>query len=162
MKIKSLMMMAMASMAFVFGMSSCGNDDDEQEVAIAAQVAGSYSGNEVVIVMGEESSNETRDYEFAKATDASVDMIVPEIGMGMMTIPSFSVKNIPLTKNGNTVTGSLASYAGTVTNTNGDEKAYTVSNVAVIFSDKNVAVTYSLKYGNMPMSMETTFTGTKK
>lgn len=162
MKIKSLMMMAMASMAFVFGMSSCGNDDDEQEVAIAAQVAGSYSGNEVVVVMGEESSNETRDYEFTKTTDASVDMIVPEMGMGMMTIPSFSVKNIPLTKNGNTVTGSLASFAGIVTNTNGDEKAYTVSNIAVIFSDKNVAVTYSLKYGNMPMSMETTFTGTKK
>lgn len=162
MKIKSLMMMTMAAMAFVFGVSSCSDDDDEQEVAVASQVAGSYSGNEVIFVMGEESSNEAKAYEFVKASDATVDMTVPEIGMGMMTIPSFPVKNIPLTKNGNTVTGSLASFAGTVTNTNGDEKAYTVSNIAVIFSDKNVAVTYSLKYGNMPMSMETTFTGTKK
>jgi hypothetical protein len=31
-----------------------------------------------------------------------------------------------------------------------------------MFSDKNVVVTYSLKYGNMPMAMETTFTGIRK
>lgn len=162
MKIKSLMTMTLATLAFVFGVCSCGSDDDEPEVAVAAQVAGTYTGNEVVFVMGEESSNETKAYEFVKASDVSADMTVPEIGMGMMTIPSFSVKNIPLTKNGNTVTGSLASYAGKVTNSSGDEKAYTVSNIAVVFSENNVAVTFSLKYGNMPMNMETTFTGTKQ
>lgn len=161
MKIKSLMMMTMAAMAFVFGVSSCSDDDDEQEVAVASQVAGSYSGNEVIFVMGEESSNEAKAYEFVKASDATVDMTVPEIGMGMMTIPSFPVKNIPLTKNGNTVVGNLASYAGKVTNASGDEKAYTVSNISVVFSGKDVAVTFSLKYGNMPMNMETTFTGAK-
>ena len=154
--------MTLATLAFVFGVCSCGSDDDEPEVAVAAQVAGTYTGNEVVFVMGEESSNETKAYEFVKASDVSADMTVPEIGMGMMTIPSFSVKNIPLTKNGNTVTGSLASYASKVTNSSGDEKAYTVSNIAVVFSENNVAVTFSLKYGNMPMNMETTFTGTKQ
>ena len=85
------------------------------------------------------------------------------MGMGgMMTIPALSVKNIPLTKIGNTITGKLDKYEGVVTNAAGDEKNYSISNFALVFSDKTVAVTFSLKYGNMPMSMETTFTSTKK
>ena len=106
MKIKSFMTMTLAAVAFVFSMGSCSSSDDEPEVAVAAQVAGSYSGNEVVVVMGEESSNETKTYVLAKSSDASVDMTIPEMGMGgHMTIPALAVKNIPLTKSGNTITG---------------------------------------------------------
>ncbi|MBO7047130.1 MAG: hypothetical protein J6W38_12430 [Prevotella sp.] len=163
MKIKSFMTMTLAAVAFVFSMGSCSSSDDEPEVAVAAQVAGSYSGNEVVVVMGEESSNETKTYVLAKSSDASVDMTIPEMGMGgHMTIPALAVKNIPLTKSGNTITGKFDKYEGVVTNAAGDEKNYTISNLALVSSDKTVAVTFSLKYGNMPMSMETTFTGTKK
>ena len=163
MKIKSFMTMTLAAVAFVFSMGSCSSSDDEPEVAVAAQVAGSYSGNEVVVVMGEESSNETKTYVLAKSSDAAVDMTIPEMGMGgHMTIPALAVKNIPLTKSGNTITGKLDKYEGVVTNAAGDEKNYTISNLALVSSDKTVAVTFSLKYGNMPMSMETTFTGTKK
>lgn len=163
MKIKSFMTMTLAAVAFVFSMGSCSSSDDEPEVAVAAQVAGSYSGNEVVVVMGEKSSNETKTYVLAKSSDASVDMTIPEMGMGgHMTIPALAVKNIPLTKSGNTITGKFDKYEGVVTNAAGDEKNYTISNLALVSSDKTVAVTFSLKYGNMPMSMETTFTGTKK
>lgn len=163
MKIKIFMTMTLAAVAFVFSMGSCSSSDDEPEVAVAAQVAGSYSGNEVVVVMGEESSNETKTYVLAKSSDASVDMTIPEMGMGgHMTIPALAVKNIPLTKSGNTITGKFDKYEGVVTNAAGDEKNYTISNLALVSSDKTVAVTFSLKYGNMPMSMETTFTGTKK
>jgi hypothetical protein len=163
MKIKSFMTMTLAAVACVFSMGSCSSSDDEPEVAVAAQVAGSYSGNEVVVVMGEESSNETKTYVLAKSSDASVDMTIPEMGMGgHMTIPALAVKNIPLTKSGNTITGKFDKYEGVVTNAAGDEKNYTISNLALVSSDKTVAVTFSLKYGNMPMSMETTFTGTKK
>ena len=72
------------------------------------------------------------------------------------------VKNIPLTQSDNTVTGRLASYAGTVKTANGDDKAYTISDVTVIFKETAVAATFSLKYGNMPFEMVTTFSGTKK
>ena len=161
MKIKSLTIALIASLATVLGTSSCSSDD-EPEAPVAAQVAGSYTGNEVIMVDNEESSNETKTYEITKASDTSVDMTVPEWGMGMMTIPSFVVKNIPLAKSGNTITGKLASYSGTVKNAKGEEKAYVVSNVALIFGDKTVAGTYSLKYGNMPFLMTTTFTGTLK
>ena len=161
MKIKSLTIALIASLATVLGTSSCSSDD-EPEAPVAAQVAGSYTGNEVIMVDNEESSNETKTYEITKVSDTSVDMTVPEWGMGMMTIPSFVVKNIPLAKSGNTITGKLASYSGTVKNAKGEEKAYVVSNVALIFGDKTVAGTYSLKYGNMPFLMTTTFTGTLK
>ena len=160
---KKFVMMTMAAMAFVMSLSSCSKDDDDDKKveALATQVAGSYSGNEVVKVMGEESSNEVKTYVFVKASDTSVDLTIPQVGMGMMTIPALPVKGISLTKSGNTITGKLDSYEGVVTNASGEEKNYTISNLALVFSDKTIAVTFSLKYGNMPMTMDTTFTGTK-
>ena len=160
MKIKSFMMM-MATMAFVFGVCSCGSDDDEPEVAVATQVAGSYTGVEIMTVSGEDDEG-TKTFEFTKATDSSVDMIIPEYGEGGMALPKMPVKGILLTKSGNTITGRLSSYSGTVTNASGAEKAYTVSDLTVLFSDKNVVVTFALKYGNMPFAFMGKFTGTKK
>lgn len=152
-----------AAVAIVVGFSSCNSDDDEDEMAVAEQVAGSYTGQEIISVMGEVSSDVVTNYEFTKATDTTIDMLIPASGeSGMMMIPALPVKGLTLTKNGNTITGRAASYAGTVTNASGAEKAYTITNVAVVFHDKNVALTFALKYGSMPMLMETTFTGIKK
>ncbi len=157
------MTMMVAAVAIVVGFSSCSSDDDEDEMAVAEQVAGSYTGQEIISVMGEVSSDVVTNYEFTKASDTTIDMLIPASGeSGMMMIPALPVKGLTLTKNGNTITGRAASYAGTVTNASGAEKAYTITNVAVVFHDKNVAVTFSLKYGSMPMLMETTFTGIKK
>ena len=160
MKFKSFMMM-MAMMAFAFGVSSCGSDDDEPEVAVATQVVGSYTGLEVMTVSGEDDEG-TKTFEFTKATDTSVDMMIPEYGDGGMALPKMPVKGITLTKNGNTITGRVASYEGKVTNASGAEKAYTVSDLTVLFSDKNVVVTFALKYGNMPFAFAGKFTGTKQ
>ena len=155
-------MMTMAAMAFVFGMSSCSSsDDDAPETPLAEQVAGSYSGNEIFVVDNEESSNETKTYKLTKITDASVDLQIPEVGMGMMTIPSFPIKGISLSKDGNTVKGKLASYEGSVKGADGSDKAYTITDLAALFSDKTVVVTYSLKYGRMPFPFTCTFTGTR-
>ncbi|MBR1411980.1 MAG: hypothetical protein IJ577_02500, partial [Prevotella sp.] len=77
---KRFMTMTLAALAFVVSMSSCSKDDDAPEVAVAELVAGTYSGNEIVMVMGEESSNETKIYSFEKVTDTSVDMLIPEMG----------------------------------------------------------------------------------
>ena len=153
--------MTMAAMALVFGVSSCGSDDDEPEVAVANQVVGSYTGTEVLTVMGE-ADESTETFVFTKATDSSVDMIIPKYGEGMMTVPALLVKGIMLTKSGNTITGKLAQYEGTVKTADGAEKAYTVSDVTVIFSDKTVVVTFTQKYGNMPFAFEGQFTGTRK
>ena len=161
MKIKSFMMMMVATVALVVGVSSCSSDDDEPEVAVAAQVAGSYTGQEVMTVSGDVDEG-TKTFVFTKATDTTVDMVIPEYGEGMMSLPALPVKGITLTKNGNTITGSTASYTGTVTKAAGAEKAYTVTGLTVIFNDKNVVVTFSLKYGNMPFDFAGQFTGIKK
>jgi len=161
MKIKRFMTMTLAAVAFVFSMGSCSSSDDDPEVAVAAQVAGSYTGEEIMTVMGEPDQS-TKTFEFTKSTDSSVDMVIPEYGEGMMTLPALPVKGIMLTKSGNTITGKLAQYEGTVKSADGSEKAYTVSNIIVIFSDKTVVVTFTQKYGNMPFAFEGQFTGTKK
>ena len=163
MKIKSFITMMFAAVAVVFGMSACGSDDDDKVVALATQVIGTYEGNEIVTVMGDESSNGTATYEFAKNTDSAIDMTIPEMGgMGPMSIPKLLVKGIMLTEGNKTITGRLASFSGTVKAADGSEKAYTVSDIVVLFNEKNVVVTFSLKYGNMPFAMITNFTGTKK
>ncbi len=165
---KKFMTMTLAAMAFVFSMSSCSSssNDDQPEVPLATQVVGSYTGTEIVLVNAEESSNETKTYQFTKVTDVSVDMVIPEVGMGMMTIPSIPVKNIPLTKNGNSITGKLDMYPPsediTVKNAQGEEKKFNIKDLTFILSDKTIAVTFSLKYGNMPMWMDFQFTGSKK
>ena len=161
MKIKSLMTMALAMMAFVVSMSSCGSDDDEPVVAVADQVVGSYTGTEVLTVMGE-ADESTETFEFTKASDMSIDVTLPKYGEGMMTVPALPVKGIMLTQNGNTITGKLAKYEGTVKTADGSDKAYTVSDLTVIFSDKTVVVTFTQKYGNMPFAFEGQFTGTRK
>ena len=161
MKIKSFMTMMVAAAALVIGVSSCGSDDDESEVAVASQVVGSYTGQEILTVDGEPDEGSAI-FEFTKSSDTSVDMTIPQYGMGMMTLPPLPVKNIPLTKSGNTITGRLASYTGTHSKPDGDEKAYTVSDVTVLFNDKTVVVTFTQKYGNMPFAFEGQFTGTKQ
>ena len=161
MKIRSLMTMTLAAAAFVLSMSSCSSNDDEPEVAVADQVVGSYTGTEVLTVMGE-ADESTEAFEFTKASDMSVDVTLPKYGEGMMTVPALPVKGIILTQNGNTITGKLAKYEGTVKTADGSDKAYTVSDLTVIFSDKTVVVTFTQKYGNMPFAFEGQFTGTRK
>ena len=159
---KKFMTMTLAAMAFVVSMSSCSSSsDDEPEAPVANQVAGSYTGTETLIVMGEpDESSET--IEFTKATDVSVDVTLPQYGEGMMTVPALPVKGISLTKSGNTITGKLDKYEGKIKNAKGEEKDYTVSKITVIFSDKTVVMTYTLNYGNMPFAFDGQFTGTRK
>ena len=164
MKIKSLIAMMMAAVAIVVGMSSCSSDDDEPEVALSAQVVGSYTGPEVITIMGEpEEDNAT--FVFSQSSETTIDMTIPQSGEGMMVIPPLTVKNIPLSKVNQSIMGRLSSFAGTVTNASGAEKAFTVSDVTVIFEDvpngKAVVASFTLKYGSMPFDMVTTFTGNK-
>ena len=143
-------------------MSSCSSsNDDEPEVPVATQVAGSYTGTETLTVMGE-ADESTETIEFTKATDVSVDVTLPKYGEGMMTVPALPVKGISLTKSGNTITGKLDKYEGTVKTADGSEKAYTISDITVIFNDKTVVMTFSQKYGNMPFAFDGQFTGTRK
>ena len=163
MEIKKFMVMAAAAVALVFGVCSCGDDDDETNnptQQLAAQVAGAYTGEESLTVAGSVFDS-IQTYVFAKATDMTVDMTIPA-AEGAMAYPALPVKDIKLTSGGAMIMGELGSYAGTVTDATGNEKAYTVSNVSLIFHEKSVVVTYTLKYGRMPFDFVGQFTGTKE
>ena len=149
-------MMTMAAVALVFGVSSCGGDDDVPEAPVATQVAGSYTGTEILTVSGE-ADESTETFVFTKATDVAVDVTLPEYGEGMMTIPALPVKGVMLTKSGNTISGKLDKYEGTTE----AGKAYTISNIVVLFSDNTVVMTFKMKYGNMPFDFDGQFTGNR-
>jgi hypothetical protein len=162
MKIKNFMTMMVTAVALVTIFCSCSSDDDDEPVvAVPAQVAGSYTGTEVLTVMGEPDDN-TVTFEFKESSAQTVDMTIPSYGMDMMTLPALPVKNIILVKSGDNITGKVAKYESVVTNPDGSEKAFTLTDLTVIFNGKTVVVTFTLKYGNMPFAFEGQFTGTKK
>ena len=167
MKIKSFMLMTMAAVALVFGVSSCGGDDDVPPVPespTANLVAGNYSGTETMTVSGDEDKNDVI-FQFTRATDSTVDMVIPAYGEGMMTLPELPVKGIILVKEDTNIAGALplGSYTGTVKNAKGEEKTYVVSDFMVLYSGKDnaIMVTFKLKYGNMPFDFDGVFTGQK-
>ena len=167
MKIKSFMLMTMAAVALVFGVSSCGGDDDVPPVPespTANLVAGNYSGTETMTVSGDEDKNDVI-FQFTRATDSTVDMVIPAYGEGMMTLPELPVKGIILAKEDTNIAGALplGSYTGTVKNAKGEEKTYVVSDFMVLYDSKknDIMVTFKLKYGNMPFDFDGVFTGKK-
>ena len=167
MKIKSFMLMTMAAVALVFGVSSCGGDDDVPPVPespTANLVAGNYSGTETMTVSGDEDKNDVI-FQFTRATDSTVDMVIPAYGEGMMTLPELPVKGIILVKEDTNIAGALplGSYTGTVKNAKGEEKTYVVSDFMVLYDSKknDIMVTFKLKYGNMPFDFDGVFTGKK-
>ena len=161
MKMKYFMTMMIAAVAVMLGVCSCGDDDDDSEKALASKVVGSYAGEEILTVMGED-SNSAATYVFAKASDTTVDLNLPGTTGGSMQLPPMQVKNITLTKEGDVINGKIASYTGTVVNADGAEKSYTVSDLVALFGKDIVVVTYTLKYGNMPFAFAGSFSGTKK
>ena len=166
MKIKSFILTTMAAVALVFGVSSCGGDDvpPVPESPVADLLAGSYSGTETMTVSGDIDESE-KVFQFTKANDTTVDMVIPAYGEGMMTLPELPVKGIILVKEDTNIAGALplGSYTGTVKNAKGEEKTYVVSDFMVLYDSKKnaIMVTFKLKYGNMPFDFNGVFTGKK-
>jgi hypothetical protein len=161
MKIKSFMTMMVAMTAVVCGFSACGSDDDG-DVPLASQVVGSYAGDEKVVV-STEGYEEAATYVFTKNTDSSIDLAISAWGEGAMSFPQLPVKGVVLTQTGDIISGKLMTpYTGTVKDTQGEDKSYTVSDLVVVFSKNKVVLTYTLKYGRMPFDFVGQFVGTKK
>ena len=158
-----------ASVALLVGTTSCGDDDDDKVVSVAEAMAGEYNGDLGISVMGTEVKSEGT-FKVTKADGTHIDLTLPAAGEGAMALPSLDVKNIQTTAETEITVGdqkvkaytaTLDSYSGSIT-VNGEEKAYTVTNLSVAVTSNACVVTYTLKYGKMPMAMEATFQGTRK
>lgn len=161
MKIKNFLAMMVAASVMVMSAASCddGDDDSAADVNVATAMAGTYSGEYVLTVMG---SGDTTQVEMVlnKVDDNTIQLVTPAAGSGAMSLPSLSC-DLKATGADKIYTASAESVSGSI-QVNGAEKAYTFSNVAVVVSGKTAAITYSLQYGKMPMAMVVTFKGEKK
>lgn len=150
------MMLALASMCVVF--SSCSSDDDET-VAAAKEIAGSYTSSLDMTVMGETSTYDHVTMKIEAVDDATVKVTLPACGEGMMALPALVVPAVKVSGSNGAYAFAQENYAGTVT-VKGAEKNYTVTLQGTL-KDKTLTVNYSIQYGKMPMPMIAKFVCTR-
>ncbi len=141
------MMVAMLTMCVAF--TSCSNDDDT--VAAAKEIAGSYTSTLEMTVMGQASTYDNLTMKIEAVDDATAKVTLPACGEGMMSLPALEVPAVKVSGSNGAYAFSQKSYAGTVT-VDGAEKKYTVTLEGTL-KDNTLTVNYSVQYGNMPMPM---------
>ena len=144
------MMLALVSMCVVF--NSCSSDDDNDTVAAAKEIAGSYTSNLEMTVMGQASTYENLTMKIEAVDDATVKVTLPACGDGgMMALPALEVPAVKVSGSNGAYTFSKDNYTGIVT-VKGAEKNYTVTLQGTL-KDKTLTVDYKVQYGKMPMPM---------
>ena len=157
-KFKTMMAMMLALVSMCVAFSSCSSDDDT--VAAAKEIAGSYTGSLDMTVMGKASTYENVTMKIEAVDDATVKITLPACGdEGMMALPALEVPAVKVSGSNGAYAFSQENYAGTVT-VNGAEKKYTVTLQGTL-KDKTLTVNYSVQYGKMPMPMIAKFVCTK-
>lgn len=159
MKMKNFMAMMMAACVMVMGAASCDDDDELSGDEKAAQeMAGTYTGEYILTVMGS-SDTATVEMTINKLGTDSIQLVTPAAGSGAMALPSLTC-NLKAVNTAGLYTATAESVSGTII-VNDVEKAYTFSNVAIAVTKKEAGISYSLQYGKMPMAMVVTFKGEK-
>lgn len=152
------MMVAMLTMCVAF--TSCSSDDDNDTVAAAKEIAGSYTSSLDMTVMGQAFTYDNLTMKIEAVDDATVKVTLPACGEGMMALPALEVPAVKVSGSNGAYAFSQENYAGTVT-VNGAEKKYTVTLQGTL-KDNTLTVKYSVQYGKMPAAMIGEFVATKK
>ena len=156
-KFKTMMAMMLALVSMCVAFSSCSSEDDT--VAAAKEIAGSYTGSLDMTVMGKASTYENVTMKIEAVDDATAKVILPACGEGMMALPALEVPAVKVSGSNGAYAFSQENYAGTIT-VNGAEKKYTVTLQGTL-KDKTLTINYSVQYGKMPMPMIGKFVCTK-
>lgn len=158
-KFKTMMAMMLALVSMCVAFSSCSSDDDNDTVAAAKEIAGSYTSNLEMTVMGEPSTYNNLTLKIEAVDDATVKVTLPACGEGMMALPALEVPAVKVSGSNGAYAFSKENYTGTVT-VKGAEKNYTVTLQGTL-KDNTLTVNYSVQYGKMPMPMIGKFVCTK-
>ena len=158
-KFKTMMAMMLALVSMCVAFSSCSSDDDNDTVAAAKEIAGSYTSSLDMTVMGEASTYDNVTMKIEAVDDATVKVTLPACGEGMMALPALEVPAVKVSGSNGAYAFAQENYVGTVT-VNGAEKNYTVTLQGTL-KDKTLTVNYSIQYGKMPMPMIAKFVCTK-
>lgn len=83
-----LFAMLIGTMSFLM---SCSDDDDDDTTVASEKVAGTYNGNLVVKLMGQEVANETKSLSLVKNGDDAVNVVIKDfilsVSIGEASIP---------------------------------------------------------------------------
>lgn len=152
-KFKTMMAMMLALVSMCVAFSSCSSDDDNDTVAAAKEIAGSYTSNLEMTVMGEASKYPNLTMKIEAVDDATVKVTLPACGEegGMMALPALEVPAVKVSGSNGAYAFSQENYTGTVT-VKGAEKNYTVTLQGTL-KDNTLTVNYKVQYGKMPMPM---------
>lgn len=157
MKLKSIL--AMVVMALVA--ASCS--DDDEVVNHSAEIAGSYEGEMVQVVMGTEAKGEQALILKAQ-NDGRLTLVFPASGEGSsMASPEIQVKDLNLVEGANgEITFSIPANDTIAIVNDETKKKYLYTNMNGSVKDQKLKLTYTAKMGRMPFWMDVTFNGTKK
>lgn len=172
-KILSLMLLLLAAMMTTATFTACGDDDDDNATQT---ISGTYTGKDALAfsVMGmtlKQNNTADVDYVVNQNNDGTISVVIPEETfdftaqkMGNIVQGTYSVNNIPYDKTKNAYYLDYSGKASADVFVYGRKKSYTVTEgqITVTFSDNKVTVVNVHKFGNMPMAMTGTFTGTRK
>lgn len=160
-KFFSMMALILAMACTTLAFNSCNNDDDTPATPAAAEVAGTYTGNGTMTVMGQSFDYPNVAYTLTAKDETTLTLTIPATGEGSMKFPDLKVENISVKKaSDGTYQLGETEYNGSVT-VDGATKNYTVTVANSTISGSTLKLNYSLQYGSMPMAMVTTFEGTK-
>ena len=119
-KFKTMMAMMLALVSMCVAFSSCSSDDDDT-VAAAKEIAGTYTSSLDMTVMGQASTYENLTMKIEAVDDATVKVTLPACGEGMMALPALEVPAVKVSGSNGAYAFSQENYAGTIT-VNGAEK----------------------------------------
>ena len=159
-KFKTMLAMMLALVSMCVAFTSCSSDDDDPvQTPAAKEIAGTYTSDLKMTVMGETSTTEDAVLKIEAVDDNTVKITLPASGSGMMSLPALEVPAVKVSGSDGSYTFAKDSYTGTIT-VNDVEKNYTVT-LEGTYKNNTLTVNYSLQYGKMPAAMVGKFVAAK-
>ena len=155
---KILCVCTLAALTFIT--TSCKKDDDNNKVEskpVAQAIAKTYDGSVTMSVSGQEQGTYNVSITIAADGENTAKITLPAAGSGMMALMECEVTGVNVTKDGDSYTLIKDNYSTTLTKDDGTTITYTGSINGTVGADKKLAMTYSIKPGAMPMSIDFVF-----
>jgi len=155
-----LFAMLIGSMSFLM---SCSDDDDDDTTVASEKVAGTYNGNLVVKLEGQEVANEAKSLSLVKNGDNAVDVVIKDfvlnVSIGGTSIP-VSLGDLKVTKCALTQKDGKSTFSGT-TELKEIEVPIGTASMSVDCAIDITNATVDGKNLNLPIVVEVSMAGTK-
>ncbi|MDE6136722.1 MAG: calycin-like domain-containing protein [Muribaculaceae bacterium] len=149
--------MVAAGLLTSLSLQSCSDDNNDEPAAPAAKsVAGSYTGDLGMTVMGSTDTTEDVTFSLTATDDTHATLTFPTYGNPPMQIQEFDIPGLAVTKDGETYKIARTDYEQTLAN--GRTASGAVEGDVV---DGVLTLRFTLLYGAMPMEMVGNFSGSK-